>query len=407
MERTIYSKYSNERAKRFCIRTDITVNDGGERKVYKHALTPEGRAHIARITVSGRKLDDAYRADQITFCPCTANREGIEADYVIFPFLTGATLQDMIKHMADAGDNETLEMILEEYIKRLGEGGGDEPFVVTQEFEEVFGTLTEADRKALAKSGKDAHVSAKVSDVDMILSNLFTEASEKDATKTRWQVIDYEWTFDFPIPKGFLIYRGLYFTYYQVLYHTEWGLKRLLAMADISEAEAMVYRRMEESFQKYLSAGALPVRNMQRTLGTKIVTLEELLDGGTGTEGMSAVPEAEWLRVKKIQYHIDRDEYQDGSYICSGWAFATTWDGRCLPVNIEVQDEKATKVYTEVHRRERQDVMAALKKKRVSHPQWGFDCVWIAPPDKMWRLCFSLGRKNAVVAVGTVDRTTR
>lgn len=407
MERTIYSKYSNERAKRFCIRTDITVDDGGEKKVYKYALSAEGRTHIARIATFCRKLDEAYRADQITFCSCTANREGAEADYVMFPFLAGTTLQDVIKHLADAGDNETLEMILEEYIRRLGEGGGDEPFAVTQEFEEVFGTLTEADRKVLARAGKSAHVSAKVSDVDMILSNLFTEASDKDVTRAKWQVIDYEWTFDFPIPKGFLIYRGLYFAYYQVLYHTEWGLKRLLAMADISEDEALVYQRMEESFQKYLAAGALPVRNMQRALGTKIVTLEELLDGRTGADGVAAVPEAEWLHVKKIQYHIDRNEYQDGSYICSGWAFATTWDGRCLPVNIEVQDEEGTKVHTEVNRRERQDVMAALKMKRVSHPQWGFDCVWIAPPDKRWKLCFSLGRKNAVVAAGAVDKNTR
>lgn len=407
MERTIYSKYSNERAKRFCIRTDITVDDGGERKVYKHALTPEGRAHIAQIAASGRKLDEAYRADKITFCPCTANQEGAEADYAAFPFLTGITLQDVIKKLADSGDNKTLEKILTEYIRRLGESGGNEPFVATQEFEEVLGALTEADRKILAAAGRTANVSAKVSDVDMILSNLFVESDGTDITGAKWQVIDYEWTFDFPIPKGFLIYRGLYFAYYQVLYHTEWGLKRLLAMADIDEEEAHIYQRMEECFQKYLAAGALPVRNMQRALGTEVVTLEKLLAGQAGADGVAAVPEAEWLHVKKIQYHIDRNEYQDGSYICSGWAFAATWDGRCLPVNIEVQDEMGAQVPMEVHRRERRDVMEALKLKRVSRPQWGFDCVWIAPPDETWRLRLSLGRKNASIAVGRVDKDVR
>lgn len=407
MERTIYSKYSNERAKRFCIRTDIAVGDDGERKVYKHALTPEGRAHIAQIAASCGRLDETYRADNITFCPCTVNQEGAEADYVTFPFLTGATLQDVIKELADSGDNKTLEQVLTEYICRLSEGGGEEPFTVTNEFEKVFGTLTESERKVLAKAGKTANISAKVSDVDMILSNLFVEMDEKDVTGAKWQVIDYEWTFEFPIPKGFLIYRGLYFAYYQVLYHTEWGLKRLLAMAEIGEEEAHIYQRMEESFQKYLAADALPVRNMQRALGTEIVTLDELIAGQTGTGSAAAVQEAEWLHVKKIQYHIDRNEYQDGNYICSGWAFATTWDGRYLPVNIEVQDEKGISIHSEVQRRERTDVAVTLKIRRVSQPRWGFDCVWIAPPDKMWKICFSLGRKNVSIAVGRVDKDVR
>lgn len=407
MERTVYSKYSNERAKRFCIRTDITVKDDGEKKVYKYALTPEGRAHIAQIVASCGKLDEAYRADNITFCPCTANKEGAEADYVTFSFLTGTALQDVIKELAGNGDDKALEKLLKEYIRRLGEGGGEVPFAVTKEFEAVFGRLSETERNVLERAGRNARVSAKVSDVDMILSNLFVEMDEKDVTDAKWQVIDYEWTFDFPIPKRFLIYRGLYFAYYQVLYHTEWGLKRLLAMADIGAEEAAVYQRMEESFQKYLAAGTLPVRNMQRVLGTEIVTLEELLAGQAGAGGAAAVPEAEWLHVKKIQYHIDRNEYQDGSYICSGWAFATTRDGRCLPVNIEVQDEKGTPVHAEVQRRDRTDVAVALKVRRVSRPQWGFDCVWAAPSDKTWEICFSLGRKNAVIAVGTVNKNAR
>lgn len=407
MERTIYSKYSNERAKRFCIRTDITVDGDGEKKVYKYALAPEGRAHIAQVAASCGKLNEAYRADNITFCPCTANQDGSEAEYVKFPFLTGTALQDVIKRLADEGENKALEKILKEYIRRLSEGGGEVPFAVTKEFEAVFGALSETEQSVFMRAGRNAQVSAKVSDVDLILSNLFVEMDETDITDVKWQVIDYEWTFDFPIPKGFLIYRGLYFAYYQVLYHTEWGLKRLLAMADIGEEEAHIYQRMEESFQKYLAAGALPVRNMQRAFGTKVVTLEELLDGRTGAGGMAAVPEAEWLRVKKIQYHIDRDEYQDGSYICSGWAFATTWDGRCLPVNIEVQDDTGTPIHAEVQRRDRTDVVETLKVRRASRPRWGFDCVWIAPPDRTWRLCFSLGRKNASIAVGRLDKNVR
>ena len=39
MDRTIYSKYSNERAERFRIRTDIVVDVAGRKTVYKYAGT--------------------------------------------------------------------------------------------------------------------------------------------------------------------------------------------------------------------------------------------------------------------------------------------------------------------------------------------------------------------------------
>lgn len=399
MERMVYSKYSNERAKRFCIRTDIMVDEAGEKKVYKHALTPEGRAHIAQIAASYQNLREAYRMSGITFCPCFANRAGNEADYVSVPFLTGVTLQDVIKRLADMGDDENIGRIFGEYIRRIREDGGEEPFVVTEEFESVFGMLSEEEQTILAGAGKNANVSAKVSDVDMILSNLFVDSEQTDVAAADWQVIDYEWTFHFPIPKGFLIYRGLYFAYYQVLYHTNWGLKRLLELADIAKEEAMVYRRMEEQFQRYLAEGALPIRSMQRVFGAKVVTLEELLDaqGSDGTDSGKSRMKADWLLVRKIEYHIDRNEYQEERYICSGWAFAVTWDGRYLPVNIQVSDDKGRPVEAEIRRRERKDVAAMLGAGSPNCLRLGFDCVWTASSNETWKVYFSLGRKNAFV----------
>lgn len=406
MEQTIYSKYSNERAKRFCIRTDIVKDDAGIKKVYKHALTPEGRTHIAQIAAFYERLGEAYQLGSMVFCPCTAEREGEVADYVSFPFLAGEALQDAIKRLANVGDNESIGRIFQEYIRRISEDGGEAPFVVTEAFEAVFGTLSSEEQAVLAEAGKNAKVSADVSDVDMILSNILVDIEETDVTEARWQVIDYEWTFTFPIPKGFLIYRGLYFAYYQILFHTEWGLGRLLSMAGIGKKEAAIYQRMEEQFQKYLAAGALPVRNTQREFGAKIITLEELLDNrrcvGAGSK-ITALKE-KWLHVRKIEYHIDRNEYQDGSYICSGWAFAVTWDGRYLPVNIQVSDRKGKPIDAAIRRRDRKDVAKVLDNKEETNPRWGFDCVWIAPANEMFQVRFSLGRKNAVIMAGIVEK---
>ena len=93
---------------------------------------------------------------------------------------------------------------------------------------------------------------------------------------------------------------------------------------------------MEVHFQEYLRAGAFPVRSMQRRMGTRIISFAALLEGAGAGDGSEIVRESAYLRVRKLLYHIDRAESQDGSRVCSGWAFAKTWDGRCLPVNIRV-----------------------------------------------------------------------
>lgn len=49
MTRTIFSKYSNERQRRFQIRTDIVQNEQGDRTVRKYALKEEGKEHLLHI----------------------------------------------------------------------------------------------------------------------------------------------------------------------------------------------------------------------------------------------------------------------------------------------------------------------------------------------------------------------
>lgn len=104
---------------------------------------------------------------------------------------------------------------------------------------------------------------------------------------------------------------------------------------------------MEENFQAYLGKGSVPVRNMQRVMGTKIVPLEQLLRQDAGNvqiEEMQNVP----FRVRKILYHIDRQEYQDGSVVCCGWALARTWNGKVLPVDIKAVMPDGTVVTAEL-----------------------------------------------------------
>lgn len=396
MPRILYTKYSNERAGAFAIRTDIVQVHAEQaaqaKRIYKYAMTEEGMAHVKAQKTISEKLQEAYRGSSISICPCSLEETaaGVRA---VFPYIEGKTLAEVLQAAADAGDKAGVEHILQEYIRRIRLYGGSVPFQETEEFCKIFGTH-------LPTAGKSC---AKVSDIDLIFPNiLVNESSSDEPENDSYQVIDYEWSFDFPIPKDFVIYRALYFAYYQILNDTDWRLADLLEMAEINEADAAVYHDMEEGFQAYLGRGVVPVRNMRRMLGTHVIPLEQLLSETNGTtnvrdkSGKSPVPEEEWLKVRKIRYHIDRLEYQDGSVICCGWALGQTRDGRSLPVTIQVTDTGGKEVPAEIARTKRKDVADALRIRRVTEPLWGFDCVWMASDKAGWRIRFSLGNREAV-----------
>lgn len=396
MERTIYVKYSNERAENFRIRTDIVTDESGEKKVYKYALTKAAEPHIRHIGEIYQTLTAAYAGSGISFCPAETQMldESGDACRSVSPFLTGTALQDVLERMLDCGDTDGIERILQAYITRVRETGGSRPFAPTPEFVSVFGECVP----------DGAYDSADASDIDMIFSNIFVE-DKNAASDGAWTVIDYEWTFDFPVPKAFVIYRAFYFAWHQMFYKADISLARLLALAEITEEEAAVFRQMEERFQGYMGQESVPVRNMQRLMGTKIVPVKELLraaeqdtgaaESGGGT-GSAADRSSGNVRVRKLLYHVDRKEYQDGSMVCSGWALAKTWDKRALPVHIRVTDANGGSISAEIGRRRRPDVAEALKLRGGADTEYGFDCVWISQPGEAFRIRFSLGNRESI-----------
>lgn len=397
--KTIYTKYSNERAKQYCIRTDIVKDESGEKEVYKYALSPESEHHIRYIEDAYRRLTECYKDSGITFCECAYEEK--ECVRIRFPFVSGCSLQDMIEQAILVGDDAAVEEILREYIRRIRSYGGEEAFVVTPEFTRVFGDMELTGGLSCAAA----------SDVDMIFGNIFVDTAQP-VREAVWQVIDYEWTFTFPIPKLFILYRGIYFAYYQILQDTAWTLPALLELAGITEAQAEIFKKMEVQFQSYLGTGTVPVRNMQRLMGTKVTSLKELLDlqkadmtqsgmaenaaKGNKTAGSMSGSGKNSPKIRKIIYNIDRREYQDGSVICSGWALAKCWNGTCLPVEIRVLDETGKALFAQIERTERQDAIEALGIRKAATSVVGFDCVWIAPPKGEWKIQFSLGNKECI-----------
>ncbi len=431
-EQVCYEKYGNERALPFRIRTEIAEDREGVFTVAKYALEPEAEAHVRNMEWAAGALAAAYAGSPIAVCPCRVE-DGVQGVRAVFPFVGGRSLKELLQEAAEAGERGGVERLLRAYADRLRRYGGEIPFAITPEFRRVFGE----------QAPDEGLPCAKACNIDFIFSNIFAEEVQAGEMEARWTAIDYEWTFAFPVPKEFIVYRGLYFAYYEVLIHWGFSLKEVLLAADISDDAARCYQRMEEHFQEYLSGGVLPVRNMQRLMGTRIIPVQQAAVEYTGatpgsacasgclassapssalasapssapSSALASAPsarESARLPVRKILYHIDRQERQDGSMLCAGWAVAKTWDGKVFAPQIRVTDASGAEIPFEVTRRERPDVAEALRIRGVEHPAWGFDCTWLWPRAKEhtkdWKIIFSSGKKEEIYSCTIRDNEYR
>ena len=123
-------------------------------------------------------------------------------DAAVSGFDPGVTLQDVMERAIERNQTELVKRILDDYAKRIMEYGGKYLFTPTEDFRKVFGEVhftkeTEA---------------VDICDIDMIFANILIPAgSEMKIEEAEWTVIDYEWTFFFPVPKLFVLYRATLF----------------------------------------------------------------------------------------------------------------------------------------------------------------------------------------------------
>lgn len=237
-EKILFSKYSNERSRAFAIRTDICMDENGKRLVHKKACYPEGKRHLEQIPVWYEKLSEVYKGTGISMNRCTLTEEGIEPEFV-----SGQTLEEKLDALLLEGRTKETIHLLMQYIDAVKSAGNAQNFQVTEEFERVFGSV-------LLPSDLTC---AEVTDIDMLTANVIV-------TEKGWVHTDYEWTFAFPIPVHFVVYRILmYYIEKNALRH-ELKKEELYERAGLTEQEVLQYEKMEAHFQQYLIGDHVPLR---------------------------------------------------------------------------------------------------------------------------------------------------
>lgn len=216
MDRLLYEKLSNQRNPRFNIITDIVDRDG-TKVVIKRPYSSEATAHIHKTYDNYRGLQETLQGSD--FC---VNETKLVGDTIECEFIQGDCL-------TSKDSAEYAEAIRKAYMPHAMQ------FECTPEFAEVFGEV----------SLPQGVLAAKYIDIDLIFENIIK-------TNKGWEIIDYEWTFDFPIPINYLLYRARIFG----------GM--VASFAKVPYEEEQVYQQMEEHFQsKYCYKGVKNLSELQ------------------------------------------------------------------------------------------------------------------------------------------------
>ena len=226
MGEIIYSKYANERALQFALRTDIVRQENGELVVHKTPLCQEAKAHVRNIYTIGEALNEQYAKSRFRFNSAQITDTGVELE-----FINEITLESVADKLLYAGKVDEVEDLIFQVIEELYKTGDNQGFCKTADFVDVFGEVDLATDLPCVK----------ISDIDMLLGNIMQ--GEK------WTVIDYEWSFDFPIPVQFIAYRLLHYYLYASSTRGILRERNLMQKAGIDAEREAVYYRMERHFQ--------------------------------------------------------------------------------------------------------------------------------------------------------------
>ncbi|MCR4749160.1 MAG: class I SAM-dependent methyltransferase [Lachnospiraceae bacterium] len=228
---TEYVRYSNDRADEYKICTEI-LNIHGEKIVKKRALSESGIDHIRRMRDNCDLLTDAYKDTELNICPAKVVDEGRA---IIFPFIEGKTLAELMDECLNRGDNEGFEELFKEYLKRIG-------------------------------SAKDV----PVADYDMIFSNILI----KDKI---WTVIDYEWVQKKKVPVKELAFRALYCFILEDEGRTILNYDSIIKSLGITVDEEQGYREQEALFQKDVTGKYKSMGELRDLIGGEILSLGDSL----------------------------------------------------------------------------------------------------------------------------------
>ena len=260
MRHPLYSKHSNERDLRYCIRTDLEEDGNGKKVIVKYPLTEEACGHLEKMARSYERQCLVFGGTKIhpNVCKRINDGEG-HLKKLEFEYLTGPTLEDELSTCVNEGRVDDGIMVIRNFCDTLRHLAEDRSFEMTDDFRKIFGN----------EEMPEGMTSLLITDIDLIFTNFIMDGG--------WNVIDYEWTFDFPVPIDFVIYRAIFY-YTAKLAPGSYDGVDLFGVAGISEEERAVFGRMEHSFQLHIAGDRISLDGMYSIMGGNNIRLDRVVN---------------------------------------------------------------------------------------------------------------------------------
>jgi len=234
-----FVKFSTDRAPEFQVMTRID-RFGEDKRIFKIPQTKDAARHIDRMVRNSGRLDEICRPNGFTVNRCKKTVSGAEMEY-----LDGPTLLDRAYEKIRSKEPTSVLEAFEPLIRLIVSCATD-PFVQTGESEEIFG----------AQQLPEGLRSAPLSNIDLLPENIM-------AGQDNFIIIDCEWTFDFPVPALFVLYRCFFYSLLRVDDLTQSEQQSMLS--DLCERLGIpaplrqTFENMESHFQQWVMKDARPL----------------------------------------------------------------------------------------------------------------------------------------------------
>ncbi|MDX9960842.1 MAG: hypothetical protein RBS32_05125 [Aliarcobacter sp.] len=194
--KTIFAKYNSERLPKYQIVTKIVEDNDKKRYALKEPLCEEAKEHIESVYKNYKLLKSTY---DINLVKPTIVQNGI-----LFEMAEGRSLENILLDSLAQNDETSFQRYINKFLDFVDAmvSKRNVVFEPTEEFKEVFGKWEIDETQDIIK----------LANIDLIFGNIFIGDADK------FTLIDYEWIFDFEIPKSYVIWRSLaiFSTYHSI-----------------------------------------------------------------------------------------------------------------------------------------------------------------------------------------------
>lgn len=232
---TVYSKFSNDRADIYAIRTDIREDSKGRREVVKLPDRSRACGHVENIARYADALAKRYEGSGLSINRCRLKQEN-GRPCACLEYLEGVTLEEKLDECLERGDTEGFLALFGEYLDKIR-----------------------------------YHEEVPVSDYDLIFANIIIDKSGQ------WNLIDYEWTFEERLDTRTVAYRALYCYQMGDGRRKDLPMEQLLTLLELDEKTAEACREREKRFQKAVTGSRISVSDMRMVLGRRAIPWQSFM----------------------------------------------------------------------------------------------------------------------------------